>query len=615
MTVLRAAGRADVPVLLWGTPGTGKSALIATLGRLDGAHTATVIGSRREPADLAGLPVVQEDGSVVLAPPRWARELVEAGGGYLFLDELSRAAPAVQAAMLRVAMEKVVGDLPLPAATRIVAAANPADVAAGGWELEPPTANRFLHLTHVPGLDTFAVDAAWRLYLDPDTLHAWDVEEVAGVLLHEVGHLLRDHHRRHTERPVHHPFAWNLAADAEINDDLVAAGVPLPGDPVTPASLGRPEGLLAEEYFHRLLRDAGVVHPLPAAGPAGAAVATDPRCGSGSGGSRLPDELPVHATEHPGRSTVEAELTRRAVASAVRAAGAGTGTGAGRRPHDGWRRWAEHVLQPPRIAWQHQLRRTVRRGLAVEGGQLDLSYRRVGRRRIPRVVTPGMVQPRLRVGVVIDTSASMSRRQLEAALSELDGICAHAGVRPDDRLVVTADVEVYPAPRLRSASQLPLRGGGGTDLRPAITALATHRRRPSVVVVCTDGLTPWPLDAPSGCTVIVVLLPPADGHRPPRPPSWAEVVHLDLHDAGLVQEGVAGWRLPGRQAVLSSAAGVDGIGPTAAIVARSRPEGDRRLRCQRRRQSGGRSRTCLPGEADRRQVASDHTDQSGPTRS
>ena len=155
LTVLRAAGRADVPVLLWGSPGTGKSALINTLGRLDGVHTATVIGSLREPSDLAGLPVVQADGSVVLAPPRWARDLEQAGGGYLFLDELSTAPPAVQAAMLRVAMEKVVGDLVLPPATRIIAAANPADLAAGGWELEPPTANRFLHLTHRPDLDTF----------------------------------------------------------------------------------------------------------------------------------------------------------------------------------------------------------------------------------------------------------------------------------------------------------------------------------------------------------------------------------------------------------------------------------------------------------------------------
>ena len=156
LTVIRAAGQADVPVLLWGSPGTGKSGLIASLGRLDDLHTATVIGSLREPADLAGLPVVQADGSVTLAPPRWARDLIDAGGGYLFLDELSTATPAVQAAMLRVAMEKVVGDVVLPPTTRIIAAANPADVAAGGWELEPPTANRFLHLFHRPDLDTFA---------------------------------------------------------------------------------------------------------------------------------------------------------------------------------------------------------------------------------------------------------------------------------------------------------------------------------------------------------------------------------------------------------------------------------------------------------------------------
>lgn len=155
LTVIRAAGCVGVPVLLWGTPGTGKTELIETIGRLDGLRTEVVIGSLREPADLNGLPVVQADGSVLLAPPRWARNLVDAGGGYLFLDELSTAPPAVQAAMLRVVKDRVVGDLTLPVDTRIIAAANPADVSAGGWELEAPTANRFLHVDHQPDFDVW----------------------------------------------------------------------------------------------------------------------------------------------------------------------------------------------------------------------------------------------------------------------------------------------------------------------------------------------------------------------------------------------------------------------------------------------------------------------------
>ena len=47
-----------------------------------------------------------------------------------------------------------------------------------------------------PGLGTFAVDAQWRLYLDPALLvgaGAWPVPVAGAVLLHEVGHLLRAH--------------------------------------------------------------------------------------------------------------------------------------------------------------------------------------------------------------------------------------------------------------------------------------------------------------------------------------------------------------------------------------------------------------------------------------
>ena len=136
---------AGVPVLLWGSPGTGKTSVVRALGESLGWPVEVVVGSIREPTDFAGLPVVV-DGGVRLAPPTWARRLADAGEGVLFLDELTTAPPAVQAAMLRIVLERVVGDLALPPGVRVVAAANPPEQAADGWELTPPLANRLVHL-------------------------------------------------------------------------------------------------------------------------------------------------------------------------------------------------------------------------------------------------------------------------------------------------------------------------------------------------------------------------------------------------------------------------------------------------------------------------------------
>src|SRR3984893_4958656 len=152
VTVLRAAGRAGVAVCLWGDPGVGKSALINAAAEADGVPCETVIGSLREPSDFAGLPVVTDDG-VRLEPPAWAKRLHAAQAGYLFLDELSTSPPAVQSAMLGVALERRVGDLVLPRAVQVVAAANPPERAADGWGLSPPLANRFLHVSYTPPVD------------------------------------------------------------------------------------------------------------------------------------------------------------------------------------------------------------------------------------------------------------------------------------------------------------------------------------------------------------------------------------------------------------------------------------------------------------------------------
>jgi hypothetical protein len=146
-TALAVAMKAQVPVLIWGGAGMGKSSAIREMAAAAGLPCETVIASIREPSDFAGLPVVSESGqSVRFAPPSWAQRLFEAGRGVLFLDEISTAPPAVQAALLRVVLERTVGDLHLPVGVTVVAAANPPEQAADGWEISPPLANRFCHL-------------------------------------------------------------------------------------------------------------------------------------------------------------------------------------------------------------------------------------------------------------------------------------------------------------------------------------------------------------------------------------------------------------------------------------------------------------------------------------
>lgn len=117
-------------------------------------------------------------------------------------------------------------------------------LASAAWALQP---------VQKPGLGTLAVDMYWRLYYDPAVITRWTVEELSGVLYHEVAHLLREHPERLKEFS---PHLANIAADAEINDDIIAEGFQLPDGAITPASIGQPDGLLAEEYYAALEKQA-----------------------------------------------------------------------------------------------------------------------------------------------------------------------------------------------------------------------------------------------------------------------------------------------------------------------------------------------------------------------
>lgn len=154
ISMLDAARQASLPTILWGPPGTGKTALVKALAEKHNIPFKLLLGSTIDPTDIAGLPAIKVDAegrtTTVNTLPDWAAELIEAGEGILFLDELNTASPSVMAAELSLLQGRHVGQYKLPDKVWILAAANEADVAADGWTLPAPLANRLLHITWQP---------------------------------------------------------------------------------------------------------------------------------------------------------------------------------------------------------------------------------------------------------------------------------------------------------------------------------------------------------------------------------------------------------------------------------------------------------------------------------
>ena len=148
------AAQTGLTPLAIGMPGVAKTQLNYAFARAVQRPMYTLIGSLRDPGDIGGYPNVHKiqtksNGELVymaLVPPKYAVDCFDGRDWIIFIDELTTCPPAVQAALLRVIAEKVVGDIHLPRNTWILSAANPPDQAAAGMELEAPMSNRLVHL-------------------------------------------------------------------------------------------------------------------------------------------------------------------------------------------------------------------------------------------------------------------------------------------------------------------------------------------------------------------------------------------------------------------------------------------------------------------------------------
>ncbi|MDO0938780.1 VWA-like domain-containing protein [Streptomyces sp. DG2A-72] len=376
-----------------------------------------------------------------------------------------------------------------------------------------------LHVVEDRSVPTMAVDAHWRCYVSPGFVARTPVEELAGVWVHEVSHLLRDHHargeryaREHGEQGPGERLRRNIAADFEINDDIYGDGLPRPAGAVLPSLLRLPDGLLMEEY----LRTASMT------GFAADLAWLD--CGSGADGQHRPWELGPDGAH--GLSRQQRDAVRFRVAEGIKGR-------PGEAP-DGWRRWADEAFHPPQ-PWRQLLGAAVRSAAGAPGVGENHSYRRPSRRSagVPGVLLPSLRRTPPRVCVVIDTSGSVSDAELGSALLEVAAISRAVGGRRDLVSVISCDAAAGVAVPLCRAENIALVGGGGTDLRSGFARALRSRHRPDVIVALTDGQTPWPSVQPP-CRTIVGLFPrPAHAvnernpdYIPEAPPPWAHVVTI-----------------------------------------------------------------------------------------
>ena len=361
------------------------------------------------------------------------------------------------------------------------------------------------------GSGTVSVDESWRMHADPEVTADWTPAQLGSVLIHHVCHLLRTHGERAQGTGVRPDEAadWIRAADAEINDDLVPAGLELPGRPVLPRDLRAEDGLLAEQYFAGMRRHA--------ARAAENQARSGPWLDCGSGADGIP-RAGQGRSDHRGLPPWQADLLRRQVAQDVIAHGKQPGT-----VPAGLLRWAEEVLSP-KVNWRAVLAAELRRAVAEVSGAVDYSYRRPSRRSAMAgpVVLPALRRPVPEVAVVCDTSGSMTEDLLAMVLAEVEGLLRALGLARQVR-VLACDTAVAPAQRVSSARQVELIGGGGTDMGAGIGAAAALRPRPAVTVVLTDGYTPWPAAAPKGMRVVVGLL----GEGAPEAPPWTRSVRVE----------------------------------------------------------------------------------------
>ena len=360
-----------------------------------------------------------------------------------------------------------------------------------------------LHPVADPSVLRMAVsfqDGRFYLHINVDAFLA-EPQYLRGVLLHEVHHIALGHlgHPKYTE--AQEAELMDLALEMSANEFIEE---PLPNPIVwqTYATIGIRSGQSSVERYDRLVE-------------ASRSGALDPRPGSGPRHDherRADDHRYLKRRERdPGAVEHTRQLVQSAIDQVDQRGPEGDDTDskrhllAGKTPG----RLLEELTGESGqreifLDWKAALRLFIARARAPVHTYSRPNRRfphRIGeipgRTYSPRVIaTPALL-------VAIDTSMSMTARELEEIGRQLDALADHARLT-----IVECDAEitrVYPF----TGALGDVAGRGGTDLRPVFEPEFLAAHRPQGVVYFTDGDGPFPASAPA-LPVLWILTKPLD---------------------------------------------------------------------------------------------------------
>jgi predicted metal-dependent peptidase len=367
----------------------------------------------------------------------------------------------------------------------------------------------------------------------PPFVDTLSVEQLYGVVMHELEHLIRVHCIRRTDH--HHPLAWNIAADMCVNgtkrnprigykDPSTNKTVfPLGEDKLVTIPEDWPDNETTEFYYDKLIENSPPPQPSSGGdgeGPEGKGQGQSQDSCKGKPGRGKPGDQKKPGGSNPydkntldnhdlwQESEVSDDEARQVVKSLTDQA---TGAHPGSVP--GHLQGALDALGKPVVRWRELLRRYMGNHI----GNRRVTFNRRNRRRDEFGIPGVSHRAAAAVSVVVDTSGSVSDEKIKNFFGEIESVTSRAKVS-----VLQWDHGYQgfkPAYRRGDWKKIKIGGRGGTDMNAPVQWLKQHGVVHDVMIMFTDGeVSGWPEKQPFPAIFVI-----ANRHEVKKP-EWGNTV-------------------------------------------------------------------------------------------